>query len=216
MSKHLLSLSLTAVLFATAGVTAPCFATPVVAENVVAENTAKTKPKLSELTISAAQQHMQQGLLSAEQLTQYYLSQRKQNLARPKLTCLFNDVSRDALKLAKRLDAERKAGKVRGPLHGIPVALKANIASNDGLPTTAGALALKGFLTKQDAELVQQLRDAGAIIIGKTNLSEWANFRGNGSASGWSALGGQTKNPYVPTEPPCGSSSGSAMLLPQI
>lgn len=213
MSKHLLSLSLTAVLFANAGVTAPCFATPVAAENVVAENKAKTKPQLSELSISAAQQHMQQGLLSAEQLTQYYLSQIKQkNLQGPSLHA-FNDVSRDALKLAKRLDAERKAGKVRGPLHGIPVALKANIASNDGLPTTAGALALKGFLTKQDAELVQQLRDAGAIIIGKTNLSEWANFRGNGSASGWSALGGQTKNPYVLDRTPCGSSSGSAVAV---
>ena len=213
MSKHLLSLSLTAVLFATAGVTAPCSATPVVAENVVAENKAKTPPQLSELTISAAQQQMQQGQLSAEQLTQYYLSQIKQkNLQGPSLHA-FNDVNRGALELAKRLDAERKAGKIRGPLHGIPVALKANIASNDGLPTTAGALALKGFLTKQDAELVQQLRDAGAIIIGKTNLSEWANFRGNGSASGWSALGGQTKNPYVLDRTPCGSSSGSAVAV---
>ena len=208
MSKYLLPLSLTAALFATAGLTTSCFAT-----TVVAENAATMKPQLNELTISAAQQLMQQGQLSAEQLTQYYLQQIKQkNLQGPSLHA-FNDVSRDALKLAKRLDAERKAGKIRGPLHGIPVALKANIASNDGLPTTAGALALKGFLTKQDAELVQQLRDAGAIILGKTNLSEWANFRGNGSASGWSALGGQTKNPYVLDRTPCGSSSGSAVAV---
>lgn len=168
---------------------------------------------LEELSIAKAQLLMQHGELSAEELTQYYLQQIQQkNLEGPSLHA-FNDVNRDALKLAKRLDTERKAGKVRGPLHGIPVALKANIASNDGLPTTAGALALKGFLTKQDAELVQQLRDAGAIIIGKTNLSEWANFRGNGSASGWSALGGQTKNPYVLDRTPCGSSSGSAVAV---
>ena len=172
-----------------------------------------TLTSLHELSIAKAQLLMQQGEISSEVLTKYYLQQIQQkNLQGPSLHA-FNDVNRGALELAKRLDAERKAGKIRGPLHGIPVALKANIASNDGLPTTAGALALKGFLTKQDAELVKQLRDAGAIIIGKTNLSEWANFRGNGSASGWSALGGQTKNPYVLDRTPCGSSSGSAVAV---
>ncbi len=176
-------------------------------------NIGQTPAELTELTVLRAQQLMQQGQLSAEQLTQYYLQQIQQkNLKGPELRA-FNDINRDAIKLAKRLDAERKAGKVRGPLHGIPVALKANIATKDGLPTTAGALALKGFLTPQDAELVQQLREAGAIIIGKTNLSEWANFRGNNSASGWSALGGQTKNPYVLDRSPCGSSSGSAVAV---
>lgn len=168
---------------------------------------------LSELTIAQAQQKMQQGQLTAAQLTQYYLAQIKQKNHQGPSLHAFNDINRDALKQAKQLDAERKAGKIRGPLHGIPVAIKANIATHDNLPTTAGALALKGFLTKADADLVLQLRDAGAIILGKTNLSEWANFRGTGSASGWSALGGQTKNPYVLDRTPCGSSSGSAVAV---
>ena len=115
--------------------------------------------------------------------------------------------------LRDALAAERKAGKIRGPLHGLPVVLKANIATKDGMPTTAGALALKGFLTKQDAELVSQLRAAGAVILAKSNLSEWANFRGEGSASGWSLLGGQTKNPHVLSQSPCGSSSGSGAAV---
>jgi len=212
MSKQLLSLCLCTTLFGTSELV---LANPALANTALtnAKTALSANAQLSELTIANAQQQMQQGKLSAEQLTQYYLVQIQQkNHHGPNLRA-FNDMNRDALKLAKRLDAERKAGKVRGPLHGIPVALKANIASNDGLPTTAGALALKGFLTKQDAQLVQQLRDAGAIIIGKTNLSEWANFRGNGSASGWSALGGQTKNPYVLYRTPCGSSSGSAVAV---
>lgn len=169
--------------------------------------------ELARLSLSQAQQLQQQGKLSSEALTRYYLNQiatlDKQGPALHAMT----DMDPTALTQARILDAERKAGKVRGPLHGIPVVLKANIATADQLPTTAGALVLKDFKTSQDASLVRQLREAGVVILGKTNLSEWANFRGEGSASGWSALGGQTKNPYVLSQSPCGSSSGSGVAV---
>jgi len=169
--------------------------------------------RLQHITAHQAQQLMNQQHLSAVELTQYYLAQiDKNNLKGAQIRAIV-DINRDAAKLAARLDAERKAGKIRGPLHGLPVVLKANIATKDGMPTTAGALALKGFLTKQDAELVSQLRAAGAVILAKANLSEWANFRGEGSASGWSLLGGQTKNPHVLSQSPCGSSSGSGAAV---
>jgi amidase len=110
---------------------------------------------------------------------------------------------------ARTLDAERKAGKLRGPLHGIPILLKDNIDSADPLPTTAGSLALAKNLTNRDAPFVARLRAAGAIILGKTNLSEWANIRSSQSISGWSAVGGLTRNPYARDRNACGSSSGS-------
>ena len=116
-----------------------------------------------------------------------------------------------ALEQARALDAERAAGQVRGPLHGIPVLLKDNIDSADPLPTTAGSLALAGNLTGRDAPLVARLREAGAVILGKTNLSAWANFRSEQSISGWSAVGGLTRNPYALDRSPCGSSSGSGV-----
>jgi Asp-tRNA(Asn)/Glu-tRNA(Gln) amidotransferase A subunit family amidase len=169
--------------------------------------------RLHQISAAQALQQMQNKQLSSVELTQYYLGQiDKNNLKGAEIRAIV-DINRDAIKLATRLDAERKAGKIRGPLHGLPVVLKANIATKDGMPTTAGALALKGFLTKKDAELVSQLRQAGAVILAKSNLSEWANFRGEGSASGWSLLGGQTKNPYVLTQSPCGSSSGSGVAV---
>ncbi len=114
---------------------------------------------------------------------------------------------------ARKLDAERKAGKVRGPLHGIPVLLKDNIESADDTATTAGSLALKDNVTGRDAPLVKRLTDAGAVILGKTNLSEWANFRSDASISGWSAVGGQTVNAIDPRRTPCGSSAGSAVAV---
>ena len=117
----------------------------------------------------------------------------------------------DAEAQADRLDRERAAGKVRGPLHGIPLVVKDNIDTGDRLTTTAGSLALAGTRAAQDAPLVARLRAAGAIILGKTNLSEWANFRGHGSSSGWSGRGGQTRNPYALDRSPSGSSSGSAV-----
>lgn len=169
--------------------------------------------KLARLTAAQAQTLMSQQQLSSVELTQYYLAQIDKNNQKGAQIRAIVDINRDAVKLATRLDAERKAGKIRGPLHGLPVVLKANIATKDGMPTTAGALALKGFLTKEDAQLVSQLRAAGAVILAKTNLSEWANFRGEGSASGWSLLGGQTKNPHLLTQSPCGSSSGSGAAV---
>ncbi|WP_051685742.1 amidase [Rheinheimera texasensis] len=168
---------------------------------------------LSRLSLPQAQDLLQQGKINSVQLTEYYLKRiALLDDTGPALHAV-TDTNPDALNQAKTLDAERKAGKIRGPLHGMPVLLKANIATADQLPTTAGALVLKDFKTSVDATLVSQLRAAGAVILGKTNLSEWANFRGEGSASGWSALGGQTKNPYVLSQSPCGSSSGSGVAV---
>src|SRR5438874_61910 len=119
----------------------------------------------------------------------------------------------EALRIAGSLDAERKAGKVRGPLHGIPVLVKDNITTGDRMMTTAGSLALAGTTPPRDAPLVARLRAAGAVILGKTNLSEWANIRSNQSSSGWSARGGQCANPYALDRNPCGSSSGTGAAI---
>lgn len=118
-----------------------------------------------------------------------------------------------AVEEARQLDNERRNGHLRGPLHGVPVLLKANIATADGLPTHAGSLALVDFKTSSDAPFVARLRAAGAIILGKTNLSEWANFRSTHSVSGWSSVGGQTRNPYALDRNPCGSSSGTGVAI---
>lgn len=123
------------------------------------------------------------------------------------------EVNPDARTLAEQLDADRSQGRVRGPLHGIPLVLKANIDTADGMTTTAGSLAMEGSIPEKDAFLVSRLREAGAVILGKSNLSEWANFRGARSVSGWSSLGGQTRNPYDRLRSPCGSSSGSAAAV---
>ncbi|MFC2105365.1 amidase family protein, partial [Candidatus Bipolaricaulota bacterium] len=123
------------------------------------------------------------------------------------------EVNPDARALAEQLDAERSQGRVRGPLHGIPLVLKANIDTADGMTTTAGSLAMEGSIPEKDAFLVSRLREAGAVILGKANLSEWANFRGARSVSGWSSLGGQTRNPHDRLRSPCGSSSGSAAAV---
>lgn len=124
------------------------------------------------------------------------------------------EMNPDAPAIANQMDAERKAGKVRGPLHGVPVLIKDNIDTVDKMKTTAGSLALMDApAPKQDAFLVKRLRDAGAVILGKTNLSEWANFRSNKSSSGWSGRGGQTRNPYILDRNPCGSSSGTGAAI---
>ena len=122
-------------------------------------------------------------------------------------------VNPDALKIADDLDRERAAGKVRGPLHGIPVILKDNIDAVGGMPTTAGATALRDSFPRQDSWVARKLRAAGAVILAKANLSEWANFRANLSSSGWSGIGGQTRNPYMLDRNPCGSSSGSGVAV---
>lgn len=123
------------------------------------------------------------------------------------------EINPDAVEIAQQLDAERAAGRVRGPLHGIPVLIKDNIDTADQMETTAGSLALVGSKPLRDAFIVEQLREAGAIILGKTNLSEWANIRSFNSTSGWSARGGQTRNPHDTTRTPCGSSSGSGAAV---
>jgi amidase len=167
----------------------------------------------AETTISQLATQMQAGRLTSAELTAAYL-QRIAEIDRsgPALHAVI-ELNPEALAQAAALDAERRAGKVRGPLHGIPVLIKDNIATTDRMQTTAGSLALVGSHPAQEAPLVAQLRAAGAVILGKTNLSEWANFRGNRSVSGWSGRGGQTVNPYAPGRNPSGSSSGSAVAV---
>jgi len=158
--------------------------------------------------IAELQALMEAGTLSAESITLAYLA-RIERLD-GKLNAVLA-VSPDAIAQAKVLDEERSKGKVRGPLHGIPVLLKDNIESREDLPTTAGSLALADNFTGRDAFFVAKLREAGMVILGKTNLSEWANFRSERSSSGWSGVGGQTVNPYDVTRSPCGSSAGSGV-----
>lgn len=153
------------------------------------------------------------GELSSEALVSYYLDKIARDNRQGHELAAIIDINAEALTRAQTLDAERAAGSVRSALHGLPVVLKANIATADDMPTTAGALALQGHVTDRDAQVVAQLREAGAIILAKANLSEWANFRGEDSISGWSALGGQTLNPHLLTHTPCGSSSGSAVAV---
>jgi amidase len=172
-----------------------------------------TSPDLHEYDVAALQQAMQEGDLSSVELVRYYLA-RIEALDRngPELNSII-EVNPDALTIASALDRERSRSGPRGPLHGIPVVLKANIDTGDGMATSAGSLALAEHRAEDDAFLVERLREQGAVILGKTNLSEWANFRSTHSSSGWSSLGGQTKNPYEPRRNPCGSSSGSAVAV---
>ena len=166
-------------------------------------------PELIEVTISDLQAQMKSGKLTARRLTEMYLERIKQV---DQKTRSVIEINPDALAIADQLDKERKKGKMRSMMHGIPVLIKDNIDTADKMLTTAGSLALIDAPTpKQDAFVVQQLRKAGAVIIGKTNLSEWANFRGNRSISGWSGRGGQTNNPYYLDQNPCGSSAGSGV-----
>ena len=152
------------------------------------------------------------GTLTSRTLTQAYLDRIKQiDDSGPTLNAII-EISPTAIADADALDAERKAGKVRGPLHGIPILIKDNIDSV-GMANSAGSLALADNRPKEDAFIVRRLRDAGAVILGKTNLSEWANFRSTRSTSGWSSRGGQTKNPYVLDRNPCGSSSGTGAAI---
>ncbi len=167
----------------------------------------------AEATIDDLQQQMQTGRLTSRDLTAAYLQRIAEvDRAGPKLNAVI-EVNPDALAIAAGLDAERKAGKVRGPLHGIPVLLKDNIDTADKMQTTAGSLALVGQKVPRDARVVARLREAGAVILGKTNCTEWANYRGNNASSGWSGRGGQTRNPYALDRNPSGSSSGSAVAV---
>ena len=156
---------------------------------------------------------MQRSELTSEQLVSSYL-ERIESIDRsgPQLNSII-EINPDALLTARSLDEEWQESGPRGPMHGIPVVLKANIDTADQMHTTAGSLALADHRPDTDAFVVSQLRDAGAIILGKANLSEWANFRSSRSSSGWSSIGGQTKNPYDAARNPCGSSSGSAVAV---
>ncbi len=168
---------------------------------------------LPEWTIADLNEKMEAGELTARQVAELYL-QRIEAVDKngPYINSVI-ELNPDALEIADALDKERKAGKVRGPLHGIPILIKDNIDTADRMQTTAGSLALEGNVAAKDAFIVRQLRKAGAVILGKTNLSEWANFRGRRSVSGWSSRGGLTRNPYALDRSACGSSSGSGAAV---
>ncbi len=168
-------------------------------------------PELEEATIAHLQSVMASGKLTSRDLVAHYLARIEAlNHTGPALHAVI-ETNPAALDIAVALDAERRGQGARGPLHGIPVLIKDNIDTADRMQTTAGSLALLTTRPAQDATVARRLRKAGAVILGKTNLSEWANIRSNRSISGWSARGGQCRNPFVITHNPCGSSSGSAV-----
>ena len=173
---------------------------------------AKSEFAFADVDIATLQARMDKGDLSSHALTQAYIDRIAAiDDAGPQLNAII-ELNPQALQDADTLDAERQSGKLRGPLHGIPVLLKDNIDATP-MVNSAGSLALATHRPKQDAFLVQRLRDAGAVILGKTNLSEWANFRSTRSTSGWSSRGGQTRNPYVLDRNPCGSSAGTGTAI---
>jgi len=169
--------------------------------------------ELEEATIADLQAGMKSGKYTSVRLCQLYLARiQAMDKTGPNLHAVI-ETNPDALSVAAQLDAERKAGKLRGPLHGIPVLIKDNIATGDKMLTTAGSMALATGPAPRDAFIAKKLRDAGAVILGKTNLSEWANFRSTHSVSGWSGRGGQCRNPYATDRNPCGSSSGTGSAI---
>ncbi|MGI8544891.1 MAG: amidase family protein, partial [Aridibacter sp.] len=175
-------------------------------------NTANNKAfDIEEKTVMELQNAMKTGEVTSKQLVEIYLERIKK--IDGKLNSII-EVNPDAIAIAEQMDKERKNGKVRSHMHGIPIVIKDNIDTADKMKTTAGSLALVDAPTpKQDAFIVKQLRDAGAVLMGKTNLSEWANFRSENSSSGWSGRGGQTHNPYILDRSPCGSSAGSGVAV---
>lgn len=169
----------------------------------------KAEYRIEERDIAELGRAQASGAVSSQDLVRAYLERIERiDRAGPRINSVI-ELNPDALEIAEALDAERAAGKVRGPLHGVPILLKDNIDTGDAMQTSAGSLALVGEPAAQDATVAARLREAGAVILGKTNLSEWANFRGRRSSSGWSSRGGQTRNPYALERSPCGSSSGS-------
>lgn len=168
---------------------------------------------IEEMEIQQIQQGYKDGIFTIKEVVQAYLD-RIDSVDKhgPQLNSMIT-LNPDAIQIAEELDIELKAGKSRGQLHGIPVVLKDNIDTHDKMATTAGSRALRNSFPLNDSFLAKRLREAGAVIIGKSNLSEWANFRGQLSTSGWSGTGGQTKNPYDISRNPCGSSSGSAVAV---
>lgn len=183
---------------------------PRAAKIQVAESTSF---KFEEQTIQQIQQGYKDGSFTIKEVVQAYLD-RIDSVDKhgPQLNSIIQ-INPDVIQIAEELDKELKAGKSRGPMHGIPVVLKDNIDTHDKMATTAGSRALRNSFPLKDSFLAGRLREAGAVIIGKSNLSEWANFRGQLSTSGWSGAGGQTRNPYDVSRNPCGSSSGSAVAV---
>ena len=182
--------------------------------NSTPENTREISPfELDEFSVAELAGNMASGDMTSRSITELYLNRIAQlNTTGTELRAII-ETNPEALEIADLLDAERRTTGARGPLHGIPVLLKDNIDTADRMTTTAGSLALEGSIPPRDAFLTQRLRSAGAVILGKANLSEWANFRSRGSSSGWSGRGGQCRNPYVLEYNPCGSSSGSAVAV---
>jgi amidase len=182
-------------------------------EHNMATAAISSRLNIAETSVAALQAAMAAGSLSSLALTRGYLARIKAfDKNGPRINSVI-ELNPDALDIAKSMDRERKAGKVRGPLHGISILIKDNIATQDNMQTTAGSLALVGAKAPRDAFIVSRLRDAGAVIIGKTNLSEWANFRSTRSTSGWSSRGGLTKNPHALDRNTSGSSSGSGAAM---
>jgi amidase len=195
------------------------FGLPIMAKDPIMHETSSRREQiadkfeLQEASIDILQQYMSTNKYTSKQITEIYLK-RIMNLDK-KGPCVNSviEINPDALAIAERMDMERKAGKVRSPMHGIPILIKDNIDTADKMSTSAGSLALADSKAFNDAFIVKRLRDAGAVLLGKTNLSEWANIRSSHSSSGWSGRGGQTHNPYVLDRNPCGSSSGSGAAV---
>jgi len=192
--------------FGAASLVTPAFARP---SNEQASAPGLQPFELNEITVAELQDGMKSGKFTARSVAQKYLDRISEiDKQGPAINAII-ELNPDALSIAESLDAERKAKGPRGPMHGIPVLIKDNIGTADRMMTTAGSLALSGFTPTKDSGVARRLRESGAVILGKTNLSEWANFRSNHSSSGWSGRGGQTHNPYAMDRNPCGSSSGS-------
>jgi amidase len=182
-------------------------------ETAAADNSKDDIFELSEITITDLQQKMQSKQFTSRLITELYLKRIDQIDKKGIMLNSIIELNKDALNMADAMDRERGKGKVRGPLHGIPVLIKDNINTGDNMHTTAGSLALADNFAKQDAFIVHKLREAGAVILGKTNLSEWANFRSTHSTSAWSSRGGQTKCPYILDRNPSGSSAGTGTAV---
>ncbi len=186
---------------------------PAPTKNATQQARSTAEINLDELTIGDLQNKMKSGELTSKAITEFYLKKIDQvDKNGPAINSVI-ELNPDALTIATQLDKERSENKIRGPLHGIPILIKDNIDTGDQMLTTAGSIALEGNHASKDAFIVAKLRETGAVLLGKTNLSEWANFRSNRSSSGWSSRGGQTKNPYALERNPCGSSSGSGAAV---
>ena len=182
-------------------------------DTVMAANQSTATVNVVEADAATLQAAMQSGKTTSAALVRAYLARiRAIDKSGPRINAVI-ELNPDAIRIARELDRERMAGRVRGPLHGIPVLIKDNIATQDALQTTAGSLALVGAKAPRDGFVVKLLREAGAVILGKTNLSEWANFRSTRSTSGWRSRGGLTKNPYALDRNTSGSSAGSGAAI---